>query len=108
MMIPQDTARKYAVINALASLKINTDENSSITKSHLSREELAQLTGIPALSLIRIINMVKLEFNLDINYSQAKRGYCLEGWGVIDRERFSEKFGKIDRRFLFGLTRRDI
>lgn len=105
MMIPQDTARKYAVINALASLKSNADENASKTKSHLSREELAQLTGIPALSLIRIINMVKLEYNLDINYSQAKRGYCIEGWGVIDRERFCEQFGKIDRRFLCALKK---
>lgn len=87
MELNQNTQRKYLIIDSLVRL-----EKTSLTDLHKE-------TGIPEATLKRQINLLRKEYQMDIQFvrhenTAGKSGYyVLVDWGIIDSNKFLSSFG---------------
>lgn len=84
--------RKFAVIAAVASLDKPT------------MKEIEAMTGIPSVSVRRLMMEIREEFNMDLvfvrnlhrkgeNLGIGKRGYySIEKWGILNKREFLAKY----------------
>ncbi|EKN4699698.1 MarR family transcriptional regulator [Yersinia ruckeri] len=88
--LSRDTARKYALLNALTNL------------DQPSKKDLSEHTGIPDTSIVRLLKSIKKEYKLEIKYIQQSGCgfYLISNWGIIEQDVFKRKFGEINKEYL--------
>ena len=90
MKLSQDMSRKFELVNTLSKL------------DKPSLHDLHRETGIPESTIKRQLAMLRNEFDMNILFIRESKGgrgatgyYMITCWGILDREKFILRYGKL-------------